>query len=41
VGETTGRGRMDRHHQTPSTPKVIYVYPLVPDCRAVLRGDGP
>ena len=41
LGETTGRGRRDRHHQTPSTPKVIYVYPLVPDCRAVLRGDGP
>lgn len=40
LGETAGRGRMDRHHRTPSTPKVIYVYPLVPDCRAVLRGDG-
>lgn len=40
LGETTGRGRMDRHHQAQSTPKVIYVYPLVPDCRAVLRGDG-
>lgn len=39
LGETVGRGRMDRHHHAPSTPKVIYVYPLVPDCRAVLRGD--
>ena len=39
LGETVGRGRMDRRHRTPSTPKQIYVYPLVPDCRAVLRGE--
>lgn len=39
VGETTGRGRMDRETRYLSTPRVIYVYPLVPGWRSVLRGE--
>lgn len=34
VGETQGRGRMDRWHQRQDSPKLIYVYPL---CRQVQR----
>ena len=40
LGMTAGRGRMDRHTQYLSTPKIIYVYPLVPDFRARLRGTS-
>lgn len=43
LGETAGRGRMDRRKEYPSTPKRIFVYPLVRDFRAVLcggRGEG-
>lgn len=40
VGETAGRGRMDRYTRYLSTPKVIYVYPLIRGCRPFLRGDG-
>jgi hypothetical protein len=39
LGETAGRGRMDRYKQYLSTPKEIYVYPLVADFRAYLRGE--
>lgn len=39
LGETVGRGRMDRYTQYLSTPKQIYVYPLVADFRAYLRGE--
>jgi Domain of unknown function (DUF4338) len=40
VGQTTGRGRMDRTHQAHGqTPKDIYVYPLVRDARQRLRGS--
>jgi len=39
LGVTTGRGRMDRHNRHLSTPKLIYVYPLVADFRSVLRGE--
>ena len=38
LGVTTGRGRMDRRTKYLSTPKLIYVYPLVEDFRAFLRG---
>lgn len=38
LGETAGRGRMDRHKEYPSTPKGVYVYPLTPDFRAQLSG---
>jgi hypothetical protein len=40
LGVTTGRGRMDRRTQYLSTPKVIYVYPLVDDFRSFLRGES-
>lgn len=40
VGQTAGRGRMDREHQNHGQAvKDIYVYPLVGDARARLRGD--
>lgn len=39
LGMTAGRGRMDRHTRYLSTPKLIYVYPLVPDFRFHLRGE--
>lgn len=37
LGVTTGRGRMDQRMQYLSTPKLIYVYPLVDDFRTILR----
>ncbi len=40
LGQTRGRGRMDRYKQKSLTPKDIYVYPLRPDFRAVLRGES-
>jgi len=40
LGQTTGRGRMDRYHQHLSSPKRIYVYPLHRDFRAILRGES-
>ena len=40
LGETAGRGRMDRRMEYPSTPKRIFVYPLVRDFRAILCGGG-
>jgi hypothetical protein len=40
LGETAGRGRMDRHTRRLSTRKLIYVYPLVEDFRSFLRGEG-
>ncbi len=39
VGETAGRGRMDRHKEYRLAPKRIYVYPLVADFRADLCGQ--
>lgn len=39
LGMTAGRGRMDRHTQYLSSPKIIYVYPLAPDFRSRLRGQ--
>jgi hypothetical protein len=38
LGVTAGRGRMDRRMQYLSTPKLIYVYPLVDDFRSFLQG---
>ncbi|KGP76040.1 hypothetical protein JT05_07120 [Desulfosporosinus sp. Tol-M] len=37
IGETVGRGRMDRNTQYLSSPKKIFVYPLVKDFRGKLR----
>jgi hypothetical protein len=40
LGQTTGRGRMDREHTAPGQAvKDIYVYPLVRDARQRLRGS--
>ena len=39
LGQTAGRGRMDRYTQYLSTPKQIFVYPLVPDFCAHLCGE--
>lgn len=39
LGETQGRGRMDRHMPYLSRPRAIYVYPLVADFRRWLRGE--
>ena len=40
VGQTAGRGRMDREHQNHGQAiKDIYVYPLVRDARQLLCGD--
>jgi len=40
LGETAGRGRMDRYTQYLSCPKHIYVYPLRRDFRAILCGES-
>lgn len=41
LGETTGRGRQDRFHRREGlVPKGIFVYPLVRNARALLRGEG-
>ena len=41
VGQTTGRGRMDREHKNHGQSiKDIYVYPLVRDARLHLCGDS-
>ncbi len=40
VGQTSGRGRMDRENKAQDQAvKDIYVYPLVRDVRQRLRGD--
>lgn len=39
LGETAGRGRMDRYTKYLSHPRLIYVYPLVDDFRAYLQGE--
>jgi len=41
LGKTAGRGGMDRYRRYPVSPKLIYVYPLVRDFRAYLRGERP
>jgi hypothetical protein len=40
VGQTQGRGRMDRYHQGLSRPRAIYVYPLVAEFRTFLQGQS-
>ncbi len=39
LGQSAGRGRMDRYKKRPFTRKDIYVYPLVADFRAYLKGE--
>ncbi len=41
LGETKGRGRMDRHNEHGLSRKAIFVYPLRKDFRAVLKGEKP
>jgi hypothetical protein len=36
VGQTQGRGRMDRTHQIQGSAKDILLYPLHPHCRQLL-----
>lgn len=40
LGQTVGRGRMDRYKEYLLTPKLIYAYPLVADFRAYLCREG-
>jgi len=39
LGDTKGRGRQDRNHKNLSSPKLIYMYPLVKDFRSYLKGE--
>jgi hypothetical protein len=40
LGTTAGRGRMDRHHRREGlAPTQIFVYPLSPHAREILRGE--
>ncbi|MFA5015882.1 MAG: Druantia anti-phage system protein DruA [Actinomycetota bacterium] len=41
LGETKGRGRMDRHTQRAVSKKAIFMYPLQDDFKAVLKGEKP
>lgn len=42
LGETQGRGRMDRHHQADgSARKLVFVYPLCPSVQQRLRPTSP
>jgi hypothetical protein len=36
LGETSGRGKLDRHHRAGLPRKAVYVYPLAKDFRAAL-----
>jgi hypothetical protein len=39
LGQTRGRGRMDRDHQNPEPVKTVWVYPLDQRFRQILKGD--
>lgn len=39
LGQTQGRGKLDRHYRRPLPVKEIFVYPLRRDFRTALRGD--
>ncbi|MDK2990981.1 MAG: hypothetical protein PWP48_214, partial [Clostridiales bacterium] len=41
LGQTKGRGRMDRKNEYLLSRKAIYVYPLEKDFRAYLKGEKP
>ncbi len=41
LGETKGRGRMDRHNECALSRKAIFVYPLQKDFRSYLKGERP
>jgi hypothetical protein len=39
LGETKGRGRMDRHKEYAVSKKAIFMYPLQDDFKEVLKGE--
>lgn len=41
LGDTKGRGRMDRNKEYALSPKAIFMYPLQDDFKEVLRGEKP
>ena len=41
LGETTGRGRLDRHHRAKIIPKTIFVFPLRRDVQQALCTGNP
>jgi len=41
IGETQGRGRLDRYREVSLTRKAIFLYPLQRDFRQILKGDKP
>jgi len=41
IGETSGRGRMDRHHQTTIAKKTIFVFPLSRNVQLALCSSEP
>ncbi|MDK2991328.1 MAG: hypothetical protein PWP48_561 [Clostridiales bacterium] len=41
LGQTKGRGRMDKNKEYPLSRKAIYVYPLEKDFMTYLRGERP
>ncbi|MDO8686476.1 MAG: DUF4338 domain-containing protein [Clostridiales bacterium] len=41
LGETKGRGRMDRDRECTLSKKAIYMYPLQNDFKEILRGEKP
>jgi len=41
LGETKGRGRMDRDKEYALSKKAIFMYPLQDDFKEVLRGEKP
>jgi len=41
LGETKGRGRMDRRNENAVSPKMIFMYPLQKDFKDCLRGEKP
>jgi hypothetical protein len=41
LGQTLGRGKKGQRHEVPLARKSVWVYPLRPDFRAVLRGEEP
>jgi Domain of unknown function (DUF4338) len=41
LGETSGRGRIDRHHRNDIVPKTIFVFPLCRDAQQALCNSDP
>lgn len=41
IGETKGRGRMDRYNEYALAKKAIFIYPLQKEFKEILRGEKP